>query len=369
MAKMNEPLAQYLKPLLILYYPFLLVVSLLWLALAAGLALLFAETGFFLFLILAFLLVLPLLHALWALRILAQAPPSDDGYGMRIPRELLADLYRFVGEVAKERHCPAPNEIRLAPDTVACVFEDDDGRLILVVGAIAISFFTQPALAGVIAHELAHYREGDTLFLRRARRHHMFMCVLHDHLWQQSGAKLNPLIWFVLGYHALFQRAWAADSRLHEYAADRYTVAQVGKEQAAATLIHLILAERLPWVRLSNVAKSVVETKLPVDQIFSEQRRRAQLIRPSEWEEALGRELRHRTGALDSHPCLKDRLKALKVSPKNALKYALDQPGAPAGELIPAWPAIERRMTEEIVARFREAHMIKMELGQIYSRF
>ncbi|HLW65578.1 MAG TPA: M48 family metalloprotease [Gemmataceae bacterium] len=365
---MNEPLAKYLKPLLILYYPFLLAICFLWLALAAGLALLFAETGLIFFLILAFLLVLPLLHALWALRVLAQSAPIDDGYGLKMPCEILKNLYRFVAEVAKERRCPPPAEIRLAAETVACVSEDGDGRLILVVGAIAISFFTQPALAGVVAHELAHYREGDTRFTRRARRHHLFMNVLHGHLWEQSGTKLNPLIWLVLGYHALYQRAWAADSREREYAADQYTVAQVGKEQAAATLIHLILAERLPWVRLSNVAKSVVETKLPVDQIFAEQRRRAQLIRPSEWQEACQNELRRRTLALDSHPSLKDRLKALKVSPKNALKYALDQPGPPAADLIPAWPGIERRMTEEIVAEYREAHMIKMELGQIYRR-
>src|SRR5262249_47004749 len=157
-----------------------------------------------------------------------------------------------------------------------------------------------------IAHELAHYREGDTFFTRRARRHHMFMGVLHDHLWEQSSTKLNPLIWLVLAYHALYQRAWAADSRLREYAADRYTVKQVGKEQAGAALIHMTLAERLPWVRLSNVAQSVVETRLPVDQIFTEQRRRAQQIRPSEWREACEKELRQLTRVLDSHPCLKD---------------------------------------------------------------
>src|SRR5262249_48737147 len=106
MAKMNEPLAKYLSPLLVLYYPFLLSVCFVWLAMAAGLAFLFAETGFIFFLILSVLLVLPLLHAIWALRILAQAPPIDDFYGLRMPRELLADLYRFVAEVARERHCP-----------------------------------------------------------------------------------------------------------------------------------------------------------------------------------------------------------------------------------------------------------------------
>jgi hypothetical protein len=44
-------------------------------------------------------------------------------------------------------------------------------------------------------------------------------------------------------------------------------------------------------------------------------------------------------GLFDTHPGRRDRLRALGVKPKKALRAALPQSGPPAGDLIPNWPA------------------------------
>ena len=71
------------------------------------------------------------------------------------------------------------------------------------------------------------------------------------------------------------------------------------------------------------------------------------------------------TESFDSHPALRDRLKAMGVPPRKALKLALDQAGPPARDLVPSWPAIERKLTERLIALYRESHLIKQEMGQI----
>jgi Zn-dependent protease with chaperone function len=365
MARSSSGLAGLLRPLLALYVPFMLLLCVILLTFAAGLVAFHVSTGFWIFLLLAILVVLPIGHVIWALFTVLRLTIPEDELELRLPRDTLSGLYEFVAEVARERDCPAPDEILIVPDRVAAAREGEDGRHVLILGGLALATFTQPALAGVVAHELAHFRAGDTRLSRAAWRRHVLMDLLEYRIHAQPGTKLNPMIWLLLGYHRLYALAWSADSREREYAADRYTVDHVGKEQAAAALMLITLTERLPWVRLSNIAQNVVETNLPVDQIFSEQRLRAKNIGRSEWEEACEKELRRPTEALDSHPALKQRLKAIKVSPKNALIYALDQPGPPARDLVAAWPGIEKMLTQRLVALYRAAHLAKLEFAQI----
>jgi hypothetical protein len=75
--------------------------------------------------------------------------------------------------------------------------------------------------------------------------------------------------------------------------------------------------------------------------------------------------LAQKTEPLDSHPCLKDRLKALGVSPRKALALALDQSRAPASALLPQWDLIERELTERLMTVLRIEHAAKMEMAQI----
>ena len=102
-----------------------------------------------------------------------------------------------------------------------------------------------------------------------------------------------------------------------------------------------------------------------MDKIFAEQHRLAKAVTPVEWEEALRKELKERTTLFDSHPCLKERLAALGVSPRKALQAALDQAGPQALALLPQWEKLEKELTCRLMIAYREQHFAKMELWQM----
>jgi Zn-dependent protease with chaperone function len=348
------------------YFPFLLLMAFSMAGvLASVVALLIHAPLLWRVLFPVFLLVLALLQLAWTTRVLWQKLPEENELELQLPRKTLQGLYDLVADVARQRRLRMPQEIRLAPDTIAYVYEDEEGTEILVIGGLALGAFTQEALAGVLAHELAHFSAGDTRLSRRAVRRHLLMAVLEEEFRADPRTRLNPLVGLVRGYHLLYRWVWAAHSRQQELAADRHEVELVGEDAAAAVLIHVTVTERLPWVRLSGIAEAAVQTNDPLDQIFKEQKRRAQLIGPQEWQEACRKELKRPTSAFDSHPALRDRLAAMGVSPKKALRLALDQKGPAAHDLLPNWPAIEKRLTEKLIDVFRENYRVKREIAQI----
>jgi len=353
--------------LLRLYYPFLLLVGLVMAGLIAYLTTFLGQRGLLRpVLIMGILLLgLTVLQVLWAACFVWSLPVFSNEMELRLPRKQNPVLYEYVEQIAEERQLLGPDAIRLAPDTIAHVYEEQDGKKILVLGGLAIAALTQEALAGVIAHELAHFAGGDTRLSRRGFRRLLIIAVLESRFHGQAAAYLNPLLWLVRLYHFSYRLAWAAHSRAQEYAADRHTVAQVGKYAAGAALIYLTVPERLPWVRLSSIAETCAATDQPMDKIFAEQHRLAKAVTPVEWEEALRKELKERTTLFDSHPCLKERLAALGVSPRKALQAALDQAGPQALALLPQWEKLEKELTCRLMIAYREQHFAKMELWQM----
>jgi Zn-dependent protease with chaperone function len=359
------PAGFYHRLLAFLYFPFL---AFLCMSLAALLILavvfLPAACGVPFMVIAVVFLGLPFAHAAITLaRALSQR--KSDRPELRPPRAMVGELYELVWEVARRHQLKPPDDIRLAADTVAHVYEAK-GLRVLVLGAVALATFSREALAGIVAHELAHFTAGDTGLARSEFPAAVCVALLDYEFERRPLSKLNPIVWLICGYHLLYHLAAAAHSRAQEFAADRYEVLHVGKEVAAAALIRLTVPERLPWSRLSTVLEQHAATGLPATQLFAEQVRRARATSRSEWQDALAKELKRPTGAFDSHPALKDRLKALGVSPRKALQIVLDDSGPPAHELIPAWPKVERLLAETLIEPYRELHLIKRDVAQIF---
>lgn len=391
----SSPLAALcLRSLLACYFPFLALVVLANVAAAVGLTIAAWENPPLAALLgaLALLFTLTLLQILWALRVLfVKIRDHVDDMELRVQREMAPDLYAWVEDIAAGRGLPAPDEIRVAADTVAHVYERVNGRQVLVFGAIAVRALPQPVLAGVVAHELGHLAAGDTSLGRAALRRHLVMGNLEAafyldrdallqpgrrgglNVWQgarHASALLNPAVWAIRLYHLLYALAHAAHSRQKEYAADREEVGQAGADAAAQALILLTVAESMPWSRLSSLAESWVAINEPAQKLFEEQARAARSLGPGEWQEAIRKELKRPTGAFDSHPGLKDRLAALGLSPKQAARMTPELSGPPSHLLFgPLWGKLERQLADRLLAPFREAHLIKMRIGEAIGSF
>ena len=220
-------------------------------------------------------------------------------------------------------------------------------------------------MAGVIAHELGHVAGGDTGLSRVALRWHLVMGNLEARLAGRPISRVNPLAWLIRGYHFLFNVAWAANKRVQEFAADRHEVELVGEEVAASSTILFTITEFMPWVRLSAIAESYVSNHESMQAIFAEQARRARAASPSEWRDACRRALKQKTGLFDTHPCLKERLRAMGVSPRQALRLAVPSAEPPAHALFANWGLIEKLLTEKIIAIFREVYQQKREIARL----
>ncbi|HEV3116046.1 MAG TPA: M48 family metalloprotease [Gemmataceae bacterium] len=353
------------------YYPFLAVLC------AAGgyLAFFFLRIGYqlggalgFPFFAVGFSFVLMVLDVILALPALFIGGNRRDPLEIELPRKWMTGLHALVEKVARKRHVDPPDEVRLHADTVAHVYEDERGQRILVVGGAAVAAFSQEALAGIIAHELGHFAGGDTRLSRIGMKWHRVMAVLEYRVHMHRWSLLNPLAWLVRLYHFVFGLLWAANQRAEEYAADSHDVAVAGADVAASGLILFTVSEIMPWVRLSSIAEACVAAREPMNSIFAEQARRARAASPSEWKDACRKALKQKTGLFDTHPCLKERLKAIGVSPRKALDMAVPSAEPPARALFANWELVEKLLTEKIMAIYREVHQHKMELAQIFAR-
>jgi Zn-dependent protease with chaperone function len=350
------------------YYPFLAVLSVS-AAFVAVKTILFAMSvgSIFGFVLFAFGLpfALMVVDVLLALPAIFVGSYSSDPLEIDLPRQWMNGLHALVNKVARKRGVEPPDDVRLHADTVAHVYEDQRGRRILVVGGAAVAAFSQDALAGIIAHELGHFAGGDTRLSRIGMKWFLVMSRLEARLRARRYGWWNPLVWLIRGYHLVYMLAWAANSRSQEYAADRHEVELVGEEVAAAALVLFNVTEVMPWVRLSSIAEACVAAREPMNRIFAEQARRARAASASEWKDACRKALKQKTGAFDTHPCLKDRLKAMGVSPREALNLAVPSPDPPARELFANWDLVEKLLTEKIIAIFREIYSQKMEIARI----
>jgi hypothetical protein len=167
-------------------------------------------------------------------------------------------------------------------------------------------------------------------------------------------------------YHLLYALAHAARSRQQEYAADRHELEEVGEKAAASALILISVSDCMPWTRLSAVAESWAETNERPQILFQEHARAVQALDASEWQDGLRKAFKRPTSVFDSHPGLKDRLAAMGISPKQAQRFTPHLTGSPAHELFDQyWLPLEKRLAEKLLEPFREAHLVRTEIGEI----
>ncbi|MGH7201386.1 MAG: M48 family metalloprotease [Planctomycetaceae bacterium] len=355
----------------LLYYPFLAVLCGFALLLVLGffaLGVMFDGVAVIVFAVPAFILLVMVGHVLFSLRVLFGQPSLDDPHEVQIPPIWLDRLHQLAQHVARRHQLPPPDEVRLHVTTIAHVYEADGGRRVLVVGGAALATLTQPLLAAIVAHELGHLAAGDTELSRRGELTERLMRHLEVRFYFSTWSLINPMVWMIRAYHFLYRVVLAAHSRVGEYAADQRSVQHAGIENTARALLLVSAIDEMPWARLSSIAESCAALNLPMDRIFSEQARRAAQTTPADWETAVRKATDETTALLDSHPALKDRLKAIGVRKKSyayALARTLNQEGSPARDLVAHWGSIEQVMTEYILGIVRENRHLRLEGMQV----
>lgn len=266
---------------------------------------------------------------------------SDDGF--ELSRQTYPELYAIVGKLARQVHAPPPDRLFASPLAECYVAERrrfalfPDRQLILVVGLPHLAVLQVGDLTAILAHELAHFRRGDTrlgVFCSR------FLQTLGR--WVELAGRrrlhyIDPLYWLARGYFAVFLRLLVPLRRQQEFRADYWSARVCGGPAAADALLReWVVARQFETV----VAAPAASDKRAGETIYDRLTRRWRALSPAGLSYLEGRLWQTESSpAFASHPTLAERVAAMRSLPP------LDPPDpTPARVLLRDFPRVAARL-------------------------
>ena len=264
--------------------------------------------------LLAFAFVL--LRSLWV-----AFPPPD---GLRLQVQDAPELYRVVNEIASQLKAPRFHHILLTDDFNAGVIQRPRLGLLgwysnyLIVGLPLMLALSPAQFRAVIAHELGHLSGNHSRFGGWIYRQRYTWYRLIESL-EQGGNQFSLLIfdWFLKLYVPFFNAYSFVLARRNEYEADKCAVDITGVQNTAEMLISVGVKSRFLQNNFWSDVYQQVQTEIePPSKIYAQMEKSfLQEVNRETTDLYLKVSLAEETNNADTHPCLKDRLRALGYIP------------------------------------------------------
>ncbi|MDZ7952518.1 M48 family metallopeptidase [Nostoc sp. DedQUE09] len=299
--------------------------------------------------LLAFALVL--VRSLWV----SFPPPT----GLPLQPKDVPNLYSLTNEISSKLQAPRFHHILLTNDFNAAVVQRPRLGLLgwqqnyLIVGLPLMLALPPEQFRAVLAHELGHLSGNHSRFSGWIYRQRETWYRIIKGL-RQGGNEVSSLIFerFLTWYSPFFNAYSFVLARMDEYEADRCAVELTGEKNAAETLINVEVKarfiERYFW---SSIYKQVeTEIEPPKMTYMAMQQALSQRLHQEITSTYLSEALTEKTNNADTHPCLKDRLKALGYILNSQQELAIFAPI----EISAAQKFLENRL-EKFIAHFSQA--------------
>jgi Zn-dependent protease with chaperone function len=283
--------------------------------------------------------------------------------GMRIDLEQNPKLRAMLDEVGASVGTRRADVAYLTPGTELAVTERagvwksvrgarTERSLILGVGLF--DGMTQLQLRSVLAHEHGHYRNADTAgggLALAVRRSLMVMMIRLASSGAASG--INPVWWFLRGYHRIYLVISQGASRLQEVLADRWAVQAYGTVGFVAGYRHVV-ARSVEFDHHANASlKEVIEHDRALPNLY--QFKPATAANASATVETeIADAMKQPPSVYDSHPAPAQRIQWAEALAVVREPRADDD--APIWELFADRDAVERAMTARVRDSIREQH-------------
>jgi Zn-dependent protease with chaperone function len=277
---------------------------------------------------------------------------SEKVNGIMLPADKYVRLHELVARVARRVCAPIPDRLWLSPRAVCYGMETrrlnftTPRRLVLVLGLPHLEVMTAEELKAVLAHELTHFRGGDTrlhVFLFR------FLRSLEEAAgrWNRWSGLLHPVYWLCQTCLRLYLRAYAPLWRYHEIRADRWSAFACGGDIASRTLLKdQFIQHQFDTVLASRLAGDENEEDVSVDQniyrSFATSYRELSRAGEAYLLERLSED--ENAAFWDSHPTTRDRIGAMRSYPDNPSPAQ-----SPARDLIPSISQLEDELHTRIL--------------------
>lgn len=295
-----------------------------------------------------------------------QAAPMQP---LAVNPEVEIRLYQFVQEICNAVGAPAPKRVEIDCNLNASAHFDRGLRgflrndLVLTLGLPLIAGFTQRELAGVVAHEFGHFRQGAGMrfsFLIRRVNGWFARVVYERDGWDETieSWAVNSEGWWSLMVHCARLGVWVSRSilwilmlvgqlicavllRQMEYDADRWEASIAGSAAFESAMLKLaVLSQGLADISREMKRMWRNQHRLPDNLPVYLEHVTAKL--PDEKririENAVGLT---KTGLLDTHPSSADRIRRARQLGESG--YAISE--APAAELFGSFENVSRLVT------------------------
>lgn len=308
----------------------------------------------------------------------ARKPPPSETVSLSHEDEPL--LFAFIGRICQLVGAPLPSRVDVdcQVNASACFREGLRslfGRdVVLTIGLPLAAGLSMREFAGVLAHEFGHFTQGAGMRLSFLIRHvnHWFLRVVYERdEWdiqleqasRQMDVRIRIVLYAARGCIWLTRRIlWVLMMAGHgiscflmrqmEYDADLYECKLAGSDAFVATvqkLQHLSVAAHQSYQDLRETWKN---GQLPSDLPLFIQRKTAQISPELQAQLVQAREGR-KTGAFDTHPADRDRVKAAVQSGEPGVFHRAD----PATGLFQNFAALSERIT-----RFHYEHDLRLKV-------
>ena len=310
------------------------------------------------------IVVVPLVWAVLQAMFVTMDPPT----GREVAVDAAPELASLVESVRRSVGAPQAHKILLTPEFNAAVVQHPRlgvfgwPRNYLILGLPLMQALTLEEFGAVLAHEFGHLSGSHGKFGAWIYRLRAGWARLAAALDQSDHWGRFLFVPFFNWYAPAFAAYSFVQARRQEYEADRVSAAVAGASIAAAALVRVELQseflQREYWRRIFREADSAPQ---PQAQPFASMRTAFTQPR-NDSAHTLEAALKVKTGSDDTHPCLSDRLAALKARPVLPEAVKMSAADALLGPAAAAFSAgFDREWRENVSAWWRDRHQYAME--------
>ncbi|MEA3401314.1 MAG: M48 family metallopeptidase [Armatimonadota bacterium] len=282
----------------------------------------------------------------------AREPPP---LGIEKRREEAPQLFALVDEVAQRTDTAPPDEVYVSPDANLSVRQTAGilglpigARRQLQVGVAALQALTVDELRAVLAHEMGHFRKGDTAVGRFIARVPISVQAMLDGMRRGSTWWfVNPVYWYLFIFVHIYGAVISAMSRRQEFVADRVAAEAYGADVFSDGLTKLVVDGTVFDGGVLQAAHELMAEQKALVNAYETHREFSVQLDDGEREEILASVMEEGRGILSSHPTLAERLRALEDLPAAPERQRDERP---AREVFEDPDAIEQEQTEFLSA-------------------
>lgn len=258
------------------------------------------------------------LAILRALRVKMEPP-----HGIRVTRQECPELFAALDDIHRRLRSARPHVVLVSADLNACVVQVPRlgvfgwQKNYLVMGLPLMQALAPEECRSVLAHEFAHLSRNHARFGAWIYRIRRTWEGVFEQLARQKSADFGVLSAFLKWYWPRFNARAFVLARANEYEADACSAELTSAGAAASALMRIrVLGEQFDETFWPSIYKQANEKPEPPEGVFAAG---GQMLRAGPGPDETARWLKQGflapTNNLDTHPCLKERLRALGALP------------------------------------------------------